>query len=146
MKVLLLQNIPNLGKIDEIKEVAEGYARNFLFVKNLAVPATARVIEEAGKRAERKIKQAEKDLHKEQSLASRLDGFSLEIKEKAHKNGSLYAGVGPQKVAVELTKAGFSVNKTQILMKPIKEVGVYQAIVKFSHGLEVEIAVTVMAG
>jgi len=55
MKVVLIQNVPGLGKIDEIKDVAEGYARNFLFAKNLAVPATNKALKDIESRQARKV-------------------------------------------------------------------------------------------
>jgi len=145
MKVVLLENVHNLGEIDEIKEVADGYARNFLFAKNLAIPATKQVIDQLGKHEEKKEKQEEKDLQKHQTSAGKLDGFELEIKEKMSKTGSLYAAVSRLKIVEELKKAGFNVKKDQIDTKPIKEVGVHKLKVKFKHGLEAEVTLTVLA-
>ena len=145
MKVILLKNIAGLGKVDDIKEVADGYARNFLFVKNLAVPASKNVVEQVGLREKRKKKKQVKDLEQQQVLASKIDGIEIEIKEKVNKTGSLYAAVGDTKISKELAKLGYKIDKSQIITKPIKEVGQYKVKIKLGHGLESEIDVTVMS-
>lgn len=143
MKVLLLQDVPGVGRGDEIKEVADGYARNYLFPKNLAVLATPkRAAEAEGKRLEN-AKRAERELKEAQSLASRVDGYELELFEKANKNGKLYAAVGAEKISASLIKNGYPVRPEQISLKPIKEIGTFPAAVKFKHGLEVSIVVIV---
>ncbi len=69
MKVILLQNVPCLGKIDEVKNVADGYARNFLFPKHLAVQSTSSAIAEIEAQKKKKAKDELKDLQKQQVLA-----------------------------------------------------------------------------
>lgn len=145
MKVILLQSIPGLGQTDEVKTVADGYAKNFLFVKNLAVPASPARLDGVAVRQRKKQADEEKDLQRQQSLASRLDGWELEIKEKVNKVGSLYAAVGPSSVAKALQAAGFNINKKQIVMKPVKEIGEYKIKLKFAHGLEADVSLVVSA-
>lgn len=138
-----MQNVPGLGKIDEIKEVSDGYARNFLFAKNLAVPATPRMLADLAGRKHKKVKASEQELREQQIMAGKLDGLEVELKEKAGKNGALYAAVGPQKVAEALAGLGFKINKDQVVMNPAKEAGEYKAKIKFKHGLEANIALIV---
>lgn len=145
MKVILIQNAPGLGKADEIKDVADGYARNFLFARNLAVLATKKALEDLKIRKSRMSRESEQDLAKQQSMADRLEGFEISIAQKAGDSGILYAAVGPQKVAEELKKAGFDVKKNQIEMKPVKEAGEYRAKIRLEHGLEAEITIIVSA-
>lgn len=144
MQVILIQNIVGLGKIDDIKEVSEGYARNFLFVKNLAMPATKQALADLKTHQNKKVKDHEVELRAEQSLADKLDGLELFLKEKIGSGGTLYAAVGPQKVAEELAKLGFKINKDQIIMNPVKEAGEYKAKIKFKHGLEASLIVIVV--
>ncbi len=144
MRVILIQNVPGLGKIDDIKEASEGYSRNFLFAKNLAVPATAKALQELEARRNRQTKDVEQDLRGQQSLADKLDGFEANLKEKVSASGALYASVGPQKISEMLAKSGFKIDKNQIIMKPVKEVGEYKAKIKFAHGLEADIIVNVI--
>jgi len=145
MKVVLIQNVPGLGKIDEIKDVAEGYARNFLFAKNLAIPATSKALGDIESRHARKVKEYERDLKDQQALAGKIDGWEINMTEKASAGGMLYAAIGPQKISDIMKKSGFLIDKNQISLKPIKEAGEYKAKIKLRHGLEAEITVFVTA-
>lgn len=143
MKVVLLQKVGGLGNIDDIKEVSEGYARNYLFPKNLAVLATPKFIKDANAHHNKKERDLEKDLVKTQKLADRLDGFRLTIEEKANEAGFLYAAVGSQKIAEALQMAGFEVEKKMVDAEPIKNVGVFKVKVKPGHSLVALVEVTV---
>lgn len=143
MKVVLLEKVPALGERGDVCEVADGYARNLLFPQNLATSATPQAIAEAAQEFEARRKNAERQLADIQQVASRLDGFVLEIAEKASEAGTLYAAVGAQKVAACLKERGFAIKKTQIGMQPIKTPGEYPATVRFDHGLEVEITIII---
>ena len=143
MKVVLLDKVPSLGERGEVCEVADGHARNFLFPKNLAKPATPQAIKEAEEDREKIRKQSVQELAKAQGVASKLDGYELEIEAMVSEAGTLYAAVGVQKVAQELKEKGFNIKKTQVKMEPIKEPGEYNATIRFNHGLEVEIKIIV---
>ncbi|MEK7680822.1 MAG: 50S ribosomal protein L9 [Patescibacteria group bacterium] len=143
MRVILIQNVPELGKIDEIKDVADGYARNFLFAHNLAVPATKKSLADLEMKRKKQIKNGELELREQQSAAEKLDGLEIEISEKVSEGGALYAAIGPQKVADILGKRGFKIFKNQVIMKPVKEAGEYIAKVKLGHGLEADVTVVV---
>src|SRR5258708_15097737 len=136
MQVILIQNIAGIGKIDDIKEVSEGYARNFLFAKNLAVPVTQKVLADLKNRKNKKTKDNEKELRDQQSVADKLEGREIFLKERVGSAGSLYAAVGTQRMSESLARMGFKINKDQILLKPIKELGQYPVRIKFPHGLE----------
>lgn len=145
MKVVLIQNVPNLGKIDEIKEVADGYARNFLFARNLAVPASTESINQSRAKQKKEINKEERNLKNQQKLADKLDGYELEIFGKANDNGFLYASVNAEKAAAVLRKKGFPVSKKMVVMEPVKQVGRYPIKIKFPHNLEIEIYLTISA-
>jgi len=143
MKVVLLQDVKGLGKADEVKDVAEGYARNFLFQKHLAVMASDKALKDIKNRKEKETKEAEANLHMEQSLADRLEKIELVVKEKASESGVLYAGVGPQTVHDELKKRGIKIDKNQIENKVLKTAGEGSFKIKLHHGLEASILVRV---
>ncbi len=143
MKVILIKNIAGIGKIDDVKEVSEGYARNFLFTQKLALPATENVLADLKKRQNKKTKDYEMGLRLEQSLADKLKNWKLVLKERVSEGGLLYAAVGPQKISETLAVSGFKIDKDQIIIKPIKVIGEYKAKIKFQHGLEAEICVIV---
>jgi len=143
MKVILLRKVPGLGDIDDVKEVAEGYARNFLFPKHLAAQASSQATRDVDTRREKEKRIAEQDLHEQQALAGRIDGLEAELKERANDRGVLYAAVTAQKLAQALQRLGYKVDPKQIFMKPLKELGNHSVHIKFRHGLEAEITVLV---
>jgi len=143
MKVILLQKVPNLGEIDDIKEVSEGFARNFLFPRHLAVIASSEALLSVKASQQKKAKEEERDLKETQNLAAKLDGLEINIKEKAGTGGTLYSAVGAQKIAQALSKLGFEIGKKQIITKPIKEAGEYEVNIKLHHGLEAAVTVIV---
>lgn len=143
MKVVLLQAVKGLGKIDEIKEVNEGYARNFLFPKHLAVIAKEKALKELSDKKIRQSKEAEEDLKMQQTLAAKLDGVEIVVKEKASESGILYAAVGQAKIMQELGKRGIKIDRNQLENKSIKKSGEYPIKIKLRHGLEAEITVRV---
>jgi large subunit ribosomal protein L9 len=145
MKVILLKDIPKLGRMDEIKEVSDGYARNYLFNRNLAVPATTQAVKNIKTKSKKKEKDQEKDLKAQQDIAAKLDGYELNIVEKVSESGSLYAAISTNRIVTELKKLGFEVNKKQIKIQPIKEIGEYNFKIKLGHGLESDIKLTVAA-
>ncbi|MCX6782081.1 MAG: 50S ribosomal protein L9 [Candidatus Magasanikbacteria bacterium] len=143
MKVILLAKVAGLGEIDDIKEVAEGYAVNFLFPRHLAVLASTKSVSELNADKRRKAKEEETDLKTQQSMASRLDGLPVTFTEKTNEAGFLYAGVGAQKIFDSLKKLGFEIDKNRISVNLIKEPGEYSATIKLRHGLEAKIHVIV---
>lgn len=144
MKVILSSDIRGLGKRGEIKNVAEGYARNFLLPKNLVRLATPQALAELEEDIRHTEKKATEELQKTQLFASRLDGMEMEMSVKVSDGGVLFAAVSPQKIQQELKKIGFEVRKNQIVLsRSIKEPGEYPVLIKLDHGLEAEIHVVV---
>lgn len=143
MKVILLQNVPGMGKMDDIKDVADGYARNFLFPHHLAVPASAKATIELEQKHKRVTRDAENDLLDQQKLAEKMEGFEIEITERASSSGVLYAAVTAQSISKALKKKGFTVEPAQLRMKPFKEAGPHPVKIVFRHGLEAEIIVLI---
>lgn len=145
MKVILLQDIENLGKKDEVKEVANGYARNFLLPRKLVMIATKEAIKQLELRKETEAKKAEEELKKIQEIAKNLDGLEIEIPVKIDENGQFYGSITAFKLSKILKEKGYNISKNQIkLEKPIKEVGEYDVVVEFPHGLEAKIKVIVV--
>ena len=144
MRVILLQDVENLGKKYEIKEVKNGYARNFLIPKKLAKPATKEALKWLEMQKEIEEKRAEEELKKVQELATKVDGAEVVIPVKVGEDGQLFEKVGVQKILEKLNEMGFGIKKNQIeLPEPIKELGEFPVKIKFSHNLEAEITVVV---
>jgi len=145
MKVILLEKVPGLGDIDDVKEVSDGYALNHLFPHHLAVQASAQKVAQLKAKEKKRVKESENELHEVQSLADRLDGYSLVIEDKANEENLLYAAVTPQRIAEALKTYGFPVNKNMIDSEPIKEVGEYKLKIKMRHGVEAIISLVINA-
>jgi large subunit ribosomal protein L9 len=144
MKVILLADIPKVGSRGDVKNVSEGYARNFLFPRKLAKHADEHSLKELEAHNESQAKEAEEDLAKMQALASALDGLEVEIGAKASDKGELYSQVSAAKIAEALSKKGHEVKKSEVkVLEPIKKIGEYPVTISLRHGLEAEIKVTV---
>lgn len=145
MKVILLKNVDKVGRAGETKEVAEGFARNFLIPKGLARLATSGFVAkvEAQKQAA-----AEKVVHEEKrmkKMAKEISGAEIKIQAKVGEGGKLYGSVGAEDVARELKRNGFNVESGQLKMdKSIKDVGGHEIVVKLNRGFEAKILVRVV--
>lgn len=145
MKVILIQDVENLGKKFEIKDVKSGYARNFLIPKGLAKPATKEALKWLSVQKEIQEKMAEEALKETQNVVTKIDGLELEIPVKIGDQNQLFEKVTTQKISEKLKEAGYLVSKNQInLDKPIEEIGEYPIKIKFDHNLEGEIRVIVV--
>jgi len=145
MRVILLQDIDNLGKKYEVKEVADGYARNFLIPKGLAKIATKEALFWLETQKEIEAKKAEEELKKVQELATTIDGQEVIIPVKIGEDGQLFESIASQKISEKLKELGFEVKKSQIdLPEPIKELGEFPIKIKFEHNLEGEIKIIVV--
>ncbi len=137
MKVILKADIKGVGKKDEIINASDGYARNFLFPKNLAVEANK------GNMSNLKAKQDsakyQKDKEKEAALktADKLSKILLKIKVKAGENGKIFGGVSSKEIAQELlNQYKIEVNKKKIdLKETIKTLGVHNVEIKLFEGV-----------
>ena len=146
MKVILLQDVEGLGKKYEVKEVKNGYARNFLLPGKMVKPATRESLKWLSDQKEIIEKKAEEDLKKAQELASQLDGYELSIAVKVGDEGQLFESIHSQKIVEKLKEAGFDVKKPQVkLENPIKELGEFPVSINLDHNLEAEIKVIVSA-
>ncbi|MDZ4231825.1 MAG: 50S ribosomal protein L9 [Candidatus Pacearchaeota archaeon] len=146
MKVILLQDVLKVGKRFEVREVAAGYARNFLLKNNLAREATEEALSWLEAQKEILESRAEEGLKKSQEVASQLDDLEVVVPVKVGDNGQLFESVTAQKISDQLREMGFAVKKNQIeLNDPIREIGEYPVKLKFEHNLEAEIRVIVQA-
>lgn len=144
MKVIFLQDVEKLGKKFDVKEVADGYARNFLLPKGLVKPATEEALKQLKAEKEAAAKKAEEELKATEEIVERLDNQEIEIVAKIDENGKLYGSLTALKIARVLKDKGFDVSKNQIKLKEtIKEVGEYDIIVEFPHGLEAKVKIIV---
>jgi len=144
MKVILLKDIKGLGKTDEVKEVAEGYARNFLFPQNLAVIATETVLRTIQAKQKIKLEKEKKQKKQAEELINKLKGLKIEIRVKSDEKGTLFAAIGEKQINEELKKRGYNFKNNQIKIKePIKKIGDYEIGIDLGFELEVKVKVRV---
>lgn len=144
MKVILLQDVENVGKKYEVKEVKPGYARNFLIPQGFVKLATKQNMKWLDSQKEILEKQAEEDLKKVQELASHIDDIEVTIALKVGPEGQLFESINSQKISEKLKLMGFDVKKSQIdLKEPIKETGEFSVKINLEHNLEAEIKVII---
>ncbi|MDO8739984.1 MAG: 50S ribosomal protein L9 [Candidatus Woesearchaeota archaeon] len=145
MKVILLKDVQDLGKKYEIKEVKDGYARNFLIPQGLVKTATKQAIKWLETQKVIITKEIEEDLKKAQEMASTLDGLELNIPIKVGNEGQLFEAINSQKIAEKLKEMGFDVKKSKIMLEqPIKALGEFPIKINLDHNLEVEIRVIIV--
>ncbi|MEI8103796.1 MAG: 50S ribosomal protein L9 [Candidatus Moraniibacteriota bacterium] len=144
MKVLFLQEVKNVAKKGEVKEVSAGYAENFLFAKKLAMPATAELVRRV-EESTKKQKQLEAEaLKKTKEMMSRLSDFVLRIARPA-KQGKLFGAITTKEIADLLAKNGFTgiTKKALSLDHPIKMLGEYSVRVDLGHSVKTSCFVVV---
>lgn len=144
MKVILIQDVPNLGKKGEIKEVAEGYARNLLLPRGLVEEATPHRLQERQRQeAAARIKSRRLD-EQSQAQAAELDHKVVVIKLPAGEGGRLFGSVTAADIAGMLNRQGFAVEKKKIVLEePIKSVGRYEITIKLRPGIKAAVFVQV---
>lgn len=146
MKVILIKDVQNLGHAGDIKEVAGGYANNFLIPGGYAKVATESAIKKAEEIRAEKQKTVEEAFKTAKAMADKIHGESVTVKAKADESKKLYAAVKAEEIAAALKVKGFEVGKSNIVIdEPIKEVGEFEVTVNLEHGLEEKVGVTVEA-
>jgi len=144
MRVILLKDVENLGKKYEIKEVADGYARNYLIPNKLVKIANEKNLTWLKNKMRQKEEKAEEELKKIQELASRIDGEEITMEVAVGEKEQLFESITPQKIANKLKELGFNIKKDQISLKsPIKELGEFEVNITFPHNLEAKIKLIV---
>jgi len=146
MKVILLDNIKGVGKKDEVINASDGYARNFLFPKKLAVEANAENMNKLNnkKNSEQHKKDVEKD--KAQEIAKKMKEITVVIKVKAGDNGKIFGGVTAKEISENLkTQFNIEVDKKKIVLNEnIKNLGVFNVSVKLFEGIVGNLKVNVV--
>ncbi len=144
MKVILQKDVSNLGDAGDIKEVADGYARNYLLPRNLVIVAndsSKQAIEHQNKLIKLKKEKRKKDSEK---LADNISGLEIKIIAQVGEEGKLFGSVTSMDLAKELKKQGFQLDKRKIVLEnPIKTIGEYDIPLKLDEGLTTTVKVIV---
>jgi len=145
MKVILLKDVQDFGKKGEIKNAADGHARNFLIPKKLVKIATDKAIKELEQEKALEAQKAEQELKHVEEIVSQIDGLEIEVPTKMDETGKLYGSINDQKISQLFKDRGFEIKKNQIkILQPIKEIGEYPITITFDHGLEAEIKLIIL--
>jgi large subunit ribosomal protein L9 len=144
MKVIFLKDVPK-GKRGEIKEVADGYARNFLFPKGLALPATPAAMKAVKLLSEEKAEHQARQLEEQSKMAQELEGKELHFKVKAGVKGRLHGAITTANIAAELSQlTGFEIEKKKVeLEEPLRHPGSYEVAVNLGTGSQAKIKVII---
>jgi large subunit ribosomal protein L9 len=146
MKVILLSDVKGTGKKGEMHEVSDGYARNFLFPKKLAKPATTQAVGEMKARQAADAYHAEVDRQAAQELADRLSKIHVTVHAKAGTGGRLFGSVTTKEIAEAISReAGATIDKKKVSVSEgdIKQYGTYDAVVKLHVGITAKVKVDV---
>jgi large subunit ribosomal protein L9 len=146
MKVILIKDVPSLGRAGAIKEVKEGYARNFLIPRGLAAEATEGNLRSLERQRRAHAERAERERSDVEQLAASLAQAVVEIRARGGEGGRLFGSITTQDLADELVRRGVPVTKRQIeLEEPIKSAGFYKVPVRVGHGVVAHVDVNVIA-
>ncbi len=144
MKIILRQDLPKLGKKGEVKEVAEGYARNMLFPRGLAEEATPQRMRELQRLEQRQQTKNQRLESESLTRAEQLNEQTFMFQLAAGEGGRLFGSVTAADIAEALQKQGYEVDKKKIaLAEPIKTVGNHRVTLKLHKGIRAEIIVQV---
>lgn len=145
MKVILQKDVLNLGDAGEVKEVADGYARNFLIPKKFAIRASAGSTKMALHQKRLAELKKEKRAKSMKQVADSLNGQSIEVKVKQGENDKIFGSVTSQDVQQALANKGFEIDKRKIdLEQPIKSLGEFKIRLKLAEGIQAEVNLAVV--
>lgn len=148
MKVLLIKDVKTLGKAGEIKEVADGYGKNFLIGKGLALQATNEVIAKHNSEQKKLALKEEEEIKAAKELAEKINSTKLTIRHKVGANGQLIGSVTNKEISEELEKQ-FSImvdKKSIVVDNKLKTIGIYEVSCKLGHSVNATLKIDIIAG
>jgi large subunit ribosomal protein L9 len=148
MKVLLIKDVKTLGKAGEIKEVADGYGKNFLIGKGLALQATNEVIAKHNAEQKKLALKEEEEIKSAKELADKINSTKLTIRHKVGANGQLIGSVTNKEISEELEKQ-FSImvdKKSIVVDNKLKTIGIYEVSCKLGHSVNATLKIDIIAG
>ena len=144
MKVILKQDVKNLGKKGELVNASDGYARNYLFPKGLAVEANATAMNDFKNKENAKKYHKAEEIKAAEADAAKLEGKTFKLTAKAGANGRLFGSVNAKDVAAKIKEElGIEIDKRKIVMDDIKQFGTTEAQIKVYQGITARVYVQV---
>lgn len=144
MKVVLIKDLEGYGVFGEVISVKDGFARNYLIPRGIALPATEGNLRHVQSILSQRARKLQKEKEKAQALAKKLEGLVLEIFRQVGEKGKLFGSVTSQDIAQALQEKGFEVDRKKVMLKnPIKDIGIYTVTLKLHPEVSVDIKVDV---
>jgi large subunit ribosomal protein L9 len=146
MKIILIRDMENLGKVGDIVNVKDGYARNYLIPEGIALPATDSNVRRVKNELQSLRKKAERQIQRFKEIAEKLNQTRVTIEHEAGEEGKLFGSVTTSQIEKALHKAGFEdVEKKQIVLeKPIRETGTYEVKIHLFKDIEATVTIDVV--
>jgi len=146
MKVILREDIPSLGKMGDMVEVANGYARNYLIPQKKAIPATHKNVKVIEQERRVLLRKREREKHRAETLAERLSNMTCEILKRVGEEGKIFGSVTSMDIVHALEEKGIALDKRKILLEePIKRIGEYEIPIKLHPDVQVFLKIRVKA-
>lgn len=145
MKVIFLKDVAGVARKNEIKDVAEGYARNFLLPRGFAIPVTDAAIRGVEQEKARKVAETEKETAHFRAYAKKLSETPLVFKVKMGEKGKAFGSVSPAKIIDELKRRGIALDKSWLPHESLKTMGEHKIAINFPHGVKGEARVIIEA-
>jgi len=142
MQVIFLQDVKNVGKKGQIKNVPDGYARNFLLARKLATAATAINVSQAKKEEDTKKVQISLEKQSVQKLADAVEGKRIIMKARA-KDGKLFGSITAKEISLEIKKIGVNIPEKAIDAQHIKDLGEKKIVISLDFGIKANIVLVV---
>lgn len=144
MKVVLIKELEGYGGFGDVISVKDGFARNYLIPRGIALPATEGNLNHVNNILSQRARKLQKEKEKAQALAKKLSGLVLEIVRQVGEKGKLFGSVTSQDIAQALQEKGFDVDRKKVMLKnPIKDIGIYTITLRLHPEVSVDIKVDV---
>ncbi len=144
MEVMLKTDVKGLGKKGDRVTVSDGYARNFLFPRSLAVAMSAQIVTELKNKEAAEVHKMQEELRLAREFGEKLDGKTVKVSAKAGQNGKLFGSVTSKEIALQIKEQfGTDIDKRKIVVEDIKAFGTYTAQIKIHHEVSVSLYVVV---
>jgi large subunit ribosomal protein L9 len=144
MKVVLIKDLEGYGVFGDVISVKDGFARNYLIPRGIALPATEGNLKHVRSIISQKARKLQREKEKAQELAKKLEGLVVEITRQVGEKGKLFGSVTPQDIAQVLKEKGFDIDRKKVMLRnPIKDVGIYTVVLKLHPEVSVSIKVDV---
>ena len=144
MKVILKQDVKGTGKKGEILDVSDGFAKNFLFKKGLAEPASSTAVNVLTMQKEAEARRRAEEIAAIRENAKKMDKATVTVPIRCGENGKVFGSATSKEIAARLAESGYEVDKKKILLKePIKQAGEYNVEIRFMEGVSCKITVIV---